>query len=399
MDPLYLLQLIRARTDPADGLSQPEQHSWPPLLGSEHGPAQQSNTSSLQSYHTAPYLHASSVSSPQSYYFADSSPSYSTMNSLSSNTSFPYSITSINSRKSHKNVLYPRRTHPLPVAVSSEHFSISTYDLIWQVRSLCTTWLPHGENCFVPTGSMLLQSLGLRGDFSESVPVRVQADEKTRCCAELFMVLAHEVLLRDVISAGALKGPYKLLKATFEDILFKSGAFSPSNTLKSDGTLTLQRFYNVLLALFSVLNAFEGALNTIKVKPVAANLGDRRDHDYRIGMLALLIPAGLTMENYRKKLDQILAQTQAQLNSLGQPEGLGLLPTSTSVIPMTIPAEEAPQAISTIEGGSEAEGEGISANGRARSDSTQSRSSDSGKRSLPRRILRRLTSSIGRKVV
>ncbi|KAH9177225.1 hypothetical protein EDB89DRAFT_1519716 [Lactarius sanguifluus] len=212
MDPQYLLQLISARNH-VDGLPRPEQHAWPPVLGSEPGPcAQASNTSSLQSYHTAPSLHASDVS-PQSYYFADSSLSYSTMNSLSSNTSFPYSVTSINSRKSRKNVLYPRRTHPLPVAVSSEHFSISTYDLIWQVRSLCTTWLPHGENCFVPTGSMLLQSLGLRGDFSESVPVRVQAGEETRCCAELFMVLAHEVLLRDVVSSGALKGPYKLLQA------------------------------------------------------------------------------------------------------------------------------------------------------------------------------------------
>ncbi|KAH8987270.1 hypothetical protein EDB92DRAFT_1136939 [Lactarius akahatsu] len=218
MDPPYLLQPISAHTDRADGLSRPEQHPWSPVLGSEPGPhSQPSNTSSLQSYYTASYLHASDVSTPQSHYFVDSSLSYSTMNSWSSNSesniSFPYSVTSINSRKSRKNVLYPRRAHPLPVAVSSEHFSISTYDLIWQVRSLCTTWLPHGENCFVPTGSALLQSLGLRGDFSESLPVQVQVDEETHCCAELFMVLAHEVLLRDVIGTEALKGPSKLLQA------------------------------------------------------------------------------------------------------------------------------------------------------------------------------------------
>lgn len=257
----------------------------------------------------------------------------------------------------------------------------------------------------MPTGSALLQSLGLRGDFSESVPVRVQVDEETRCCAELFMVLTHEVLLRDVVSSGVLKGPCKLLQATFKDILFKSGAFSPSNTPKpngtglkapTDGTLALRRFYSVLLALLSVLNIFEGALNTIKVKPAAAAKdGDRRDHDYRMGMLALLIPAGLTMENYRKKLDQILAQTQVQLNSLGQPEEFELLSPSASVIPMIAPEKGAPQTI----GGSEAESEENSANGRARSHSTQSRGSDSGKGSLPRRILRRLTSSIGRKAV
>ncbi|KAI9435447.1 hypothetical protein H4582DRAFT_649233 [Lactarius indigo] len=264
MDPLYLLQSIRARNDHADSLSR---LSWPPILGSEPGPgAQPSNTSSLQSYYTAPYLHPSDAS-PQSNYFADSSPTYSAMNSesLSSNMSFPYSVTSINSRKSHKNVLYPRRAHPLPDTVSSEHFSISTYDLFWQVRCLCTTWLPHGEDCFMPTGSVLLQSLGLRGDFSESVPVRVQADEETRCCAELFMVLVHEVLLRDVVSAGVLKDPCKLLQA----ISYLSQVhFSPSNTPKpneaglkapTDGTLALQRFYRVLLALLSVIKYFRGS--------------------------------------------------------------------------------------------------------------------------------------------
>jgi hypothetical protein len=72
------------------------------------------NTSS---YYTAPDLRPSHTSSLQShsYYSAVSSPSYSTTNSgstWSSNMSFPYSVTSINSRKSRKNVLYPRRTHP-----------------------------------------------------------------------------------------------------------------------------------------------------------------------------------------------------------------------------------------------------------------------------------------------
>ena len=65
------------------------------------------------------------TSSIQSYYTANTSIlSYSTTDSTSpqsSDMSFPYSVTSINSRKSRKNVLYPRRVHPPPVAVSSEH--------------------------------------------------------------------------------------------------------------------------------------------------------------------------------------------------------------------------------------------------------------------------------------
>ncbi|KAH9018934.1 hypothetical protein EDB84DRAFT_1518085 [Lactarius hengduanensis] len=159
MDPPYLLQPINAYTDRADGLSRLQQYSWPPVLGSGPGPSTQpSNTLShyaepyfrasdissqsyytapssylrasdfsSQSYYSVPYLRPSDVSS-QSYYSADSSLSYPTTNSAStwsSNISFPYSITSINSRKSRKNVLYPRRAHPLPVAASSEHFSIS----------------------------------------------------------------------------------------------------------------------------------------------------------------------------------------------------------------------------------------------------------------------------------
>src|SRR6266702_2575391 len=147
MDPPYRLQPINAHIDRADGLSRPEQHSWFSILGIGPGPyAQPSNTpifppyytppypsyarpshsSSLQSYYTAPDARPSHSSS--TYYSADSSLSYSTMNSAStwsSNMSFPYSVTSINSRKSRKNVLYPRRAHPLPVAVPSEHFSIS----------------------------------------------------------------------------------------------------------------------------------------------------------------------------------------------------------------------------------------------------------------------------------
>lgn len=98
------------------------------------------------------------------------------------------------------------------------------------------------------------------------------------------------------------------------------------------------------------------------------------------------------MEQYRKKLDQSIAQTQTQLSSLlGQPEGL--LPRPKSMIPVIQPRKGAAHRISTIEEGSEAEGEGSSANSHTRSHSTPTHSIQSrsdGKRSLPRRILRRL---------
>ncbi len=67
-------------------------------------------------------------SSLQSFYTANTSLSHSSLpqtmytdSIASSNLSFPYSVTSINSYKSRKNVLYPRRAHPPPVAVSLEY--------------------------------------------------------------------------------------------------------------------------------------------------------------------------------------------------------------------------------------------------------------------------------------
>lgn len=151
MDPPHLLQGTRAHTSRSDGLSRSEQHSWIPVFGSAKPYAEPSRTSSLQSYYTLPYsstppyvpspLNAStppnastlpsaptlpnawpSNASLQSYYSANTSPlSYLSSSTRSSIMSFPFSVTSINSYKSRKNVLYPRRVHPLPVAVASEH--------------------------------------------------------------------------------------------------------------------------------------------------------------------------------------------------------------------------------------------------------------------------------------
>ena len=81
--------------------------------------------SSLQSYYTA---NASFItdSSLQSYHTAYASvSSHSTIYSVStsshrSDASLPYSVNSVNSYKSRKTVLYPRREHPPPVAISSQ---------------------------------------------------------------------------------------------------------------------------------------------------------------------------------------------------------------------------------------------------------------------------------------
>jgi hypothetical protein len=108
--------------------------------------------------------------------------------------------------------------------------------------------------------------------------------------------------------------------------------------------------------------------------------------------MGLSVSTGLTTEQYRKRLDQDLVQTQTQLRSLlGQPEGLP--PRPKRATPVIQPRKGAAYRISMIEELSEAEGEGSSVNGHTRSNSTPTHSiqsrSDS-KRNLPRRILHRL---------
>jgi hypothetical protein len=142
--------------------------------------------------------------------------------------------------------------------------------------------------------------------------------------------------------------------------------------------------------------ATKGALTS--VKPAAAKDGALEGH-HRMALLELSVSTGLTMEQYRKKLEHNLARTLTQLNSLKHSEGL----LSPSTI---LPFKGAPKVISTIEEGSEAEVEGSSANGHTLTHSSQSHAGSSGsnsdsgtrKRNLPRRILRRLiSSSMGRK--
>jgi len=242
--------------------------------------------------------------------------------------------------------------------------------------------LPNTETRLVPAGKVLLKSLGLLGKFSQLAPA--QTDEATRCCSELFITLTHEVHLKHAVGAEELEIPFKLLHTNFKDILTKSGIFSSLKTPRwpTDGALTLQRLSNVSVALLSILGAFERALSTIN-----PTTDGRHGEHYRLALLELSTPTGLTTETFRTKLNQYLAQTQAQLNSLGQ--SVGPYPPSTSGTYIVVSHKGATQEIVAIEESSETEGEG--------SDHTLSYS-DSGKNSLPRRILRRLIpSSAGRK--
>ncbi|KAI9435443.1 hypothetical protein H4582DRAFT_648905 [Lactarius indigo] len=179
---------------------------------------------------------------------------------MSSNTSFPYSVTSINSRKSRKNVLYPRRVHPPPVAVLPE--CVGSPDMLtWEVRYLCATLLPHSETRLLPAGIVLLKSLGRERDLSQ------REKEETRHCSELFIVLTREVLLKDAVGIEDLEGPCKLLHLTFRDILFKPEAFDTptSSSLSEVGlrratradTQGSSRVTDLLRALLSVMDAFE----------------------------------------------------------------------------------------------------------------------------------------------
>ena len=132
------------------------------------------------------------------------------------------------------------------------------------------------------------------------------------------------------------------------------------------------------------------------LKPVSAKDEAFGDH-FRIALMGLSVSTGFTLGQYRKKLDQNLAQTQSPLSNLsGRPEGL--LSRPKRITPVIRPCNGAAQSMSTIEEGSE--GGESSANDHTRSSNTQShyiqshssqsRSNSNSKRSLPRRILRRL---------
>ncbi|KAH9034099.1 hypothetical protein EDB85DRAFT_1948865 [Lactarius pseudohatsudake] len=400
MDHPHRLQPIDPHSDRPSGVkpssstkSLRKERSWLSELGFEPGsyaspaspPTTQSNAyqgempgrawpnsigSSLQSFYTA---HSSlSHSSPLQTMFTNST--------ASSNPSFPYSVTSVNSYKSRKNVLYPRRAHPPPVVVSPEYI-VSPNVLIWEVRFLCANLLPQAETRLVPAATVLLRSLGLQGDFSQASP-NMQIDGLR--CSEFFIVLTHEVFLRGAAGAKELEGPCEFLHETFRDILFKSGAFTPRSSSNSNAMVLRaslveaqdsERFTRVLRALCSVMDTFEGALNVVK-PPAASDEVLRESH--RQVLLKFSIFKGITMGQYRKELGQKLFQTQTAIERLH--------PLSTSGTPMIRPYHVASQAIATIEEGLEAGDERSFVNRHSPS------RSESGAHTFPRRFLSRFLS-------
>ncbi|KAI9461894.1 hypothetical protein BJY52DRAFT_163647 [Lactarius psammicola] len=228
---------------------------------------------------------------------------------MSSNMSFPYSVTSINSRKSRKSVLYPRRVHPPPVAVSPE--CIDPPDLLlypaqmltWEVRYLCATLLPHSETRLLPAGIVLLKSLGGQGrDLSE------HKNEELRHCSELFILLTREIHLKDAIGIDELEGACKLLHITFRDILFDTPTTSDlietglrAPRAETQGPELVARVFRALLR---VMDVFEAALDIIN--PPAVSDEVPREHYHQVSLKFSAI-RDLTMDQYRKVLGQKLA--------------------------------------------------------------------------------------------
>ncbi|KAN0142047.1 hypothetical protein V8E53_000509 [Lactarius tabidus] len=295
---------------------------------------------------TSPF---STSSSPLSFMTANTSMSFlsarqaaTSPTSMSSRVSSPYSVTSVNSYKSRKTVLYRRRAHPIPALVSrpaTPEYVVSLEVLTWEVRFLCTSLLPDMETRLEPAGMLLLESLDLQ-DVTD--PTSSRAKDEFRYCSEVFIVLTREVILKDAVGARELKGPCKLLLEAFGDILSKSKSFFSSN-LNAMGLQSLSvaveliRFTSVLRALCDVMDAFEVLYSTFgflrssypdvmqavldAIRPPSVDGRDIREHGRQV-LHKISISAGLTMDQYRKELSQKLSQTQAQLESFPKQFGL-----------------------------------------------------------------------------
>ncbi|KAF8257966.1 hypothetical protein EI94DRAFT_1756242 [Lactarius quietus] len=287
---------------------------------------------------------------------------------MSSNMSFPYSVTSISSRKSRKNVLYPRRVHPSPVTVLPE--CVGSPDMLtWEVRYLCATLLPHSETRLLPAGIVLLRSLRPERDLSAQ-----RKNQETRHCSELFILLTREILLKDAIGLEELEGP----ASSYMSRAFGSTPSTPNETAPRVETQGSERFTCVLRALCSVMDAFEAALSMID-PPAVGDEALQENHD-KISQ-GFSVVKDLTIGQYRKTLGQNLAREQPRRILLAK---LAKRQQAPGVRKGTDEAEwGAPQAITTIVEGSESEEEGDSVNPDRRS-----RPKSIGRHSsLPRRFL------------
>lgn len=204
MDYPHRPQRINAHAGHTDGQSRSEQHSWSTVTISPKPRAGPSRSSSLQSYYTVPYAFTppnapsppygrASQASYQSYYSANTSPmSYLSTNTSStrSSTWSSYSVASINSYKSRKNVLYPRRAHPPPVIVTSEHSvspDVRSFGfLLSLLLNTGTTSLCIGPNLANPVP--LYNLITLRGDPPDAR--RKSAPPVIRASRRFFATLA-----------------------------------------------------------------------------------------------------------------------------------------------------------------------------------------------------------------
>jgi hypothetical protein len=76
-----------------------------------------------------------------------------------------------------------------------------------EVRYLCADLLPHSETRLLPAGRVLLGSLGQESDISSQ-----RKNDETRYCSELFIMLAREIILKDVVGVEELEGPCRILR-------------------------------------------------------------------------------------------------------------------------------------------------------------------------------------------
>lgn len=219
-------------------------------------------------------------------------------------------MTSVNSRKSRNNVLYPRRVHRPPVTTLLE-CTFSPDTLAWDVRYLCATLLPHSETRLLPAGIVLLKYLGQEWGLSQ------RKNEEIRHCSELFIVLTREIILKDAVGVVELEGPCKLLHLTFRDTFFKPRAFrvgdTPTTSNLNETNLRApraeaqgpERFADVVLALLFVMDVFKAALDMLR--PPAVSDGAPRAHRHWDSP-GFSVVRDLTMDQYREALDQKVAQ-------------------------------------------------------------------------------------------
>lgn len=81
--------------------------------------------------------------------------------------------------------------------------------LTLEVRYLCEELLPYLEPRLLPTGTVLLRSLGQENYLGSSLQYK---NEEIRHCSELFIMLTREILLKGAIGVQELEGPCRILR-------------------------------------------------------------------------------------------------------------------------------------------------------------------------------------------